>query len=842
MHDTCRKASCALLVFLIVVSAAADASGAGTDARSRYTVVRVSLGSGGDLRRLARLGIALEGARLRDSSRIELLLEEREVRKIRDAGFVAETVVSDWQAAYAARLKSDTPASLLSTRARGFHLGSMGGFLNLAEVEADLDSMHARYPHLIGVRDSIGRSLEGRAIWGVRISGDPGSGVQLPCALFTSLHHAREPEGMMVLIYFMWHVLEQYGADEEITALLNSREIYVVPVVNPDGYAFNAKTNPGGGGLWRKNRRANNDGTVGVDLNRNYGFQWGYDDIGSSPLQDDNDYRGAAPFSEPETQAIRDLCLRKKPSCALNYHTYSNDLIHPWGYSDLPTQDSLFYKRLAEYLTEHNYYPYGTGGFTIGYTTNGDSDDWMYGDTEMKPRILAMTPEVGGADDGFWPLPSRIQPLADANLEANLRFVRCAGRHFAIDTREVDPIVDGDKWKVDFLLVNVGVRAQATTATLSFESSDVGIVSPASQTMTLGESTYVSLVVQRTAGAMDRAKASVRMLCEFPDGRSKDSLFFRPGNPVVLLSDSADSTNSLWEAKSSGSLTTWGFTTRAAHSGAGSYADSPWGDYPSNYSSTYTLRKALPLFGTAAELRFVARWDIEPEYDFCLVEASRDSGRTWLSLPGRYTRRSSGASGSKQTTGFWGYDRTKDVWVDERIDLASVLGTRAMLRFRFESDGYVQRDGIFVDELRVLLYHAAPLGVSAPAQPVSMTLEQNYPNPFNPVTTIGFRVPGVRTGSGASGEKTGSGSTSMDNSPSTIDNRLGSGVSGLGSSWVRLAVYDLLGREVAVLADGQKTPGVYSVSFNAEGLSSGVYFCRLTGEGFYDVKKMVVLR
>ena len=82
----------------------------------------------------------------------------------------------------------------------------------------------------------------------------------------------------------------------------------------------------------------------------------------------------------------------------------------------------------------------------------------------------------------------------------------------------------------------------------------------------------------------------------------------------------------------------------------------------------------------------------------------------------------------------------------------------------------------------------------------------------------------------------------MDNSPSTIDNRLGSGVSGLGSSWVRLAVYDLLGREVAVLADGQKTPGVYSVSFNADGLSSGVYFCRLTGEGFYDVKKMVVLR
>ena len=800
---------------LLVVSAAAHASGAGTNAHSRYSVVRVALGSVGDLRRIAGLGIALEGGRFRDSSRIELILEESEVRKIRDAGFVTETVVPDWHAAYAARVKADAPPSSFSTRARGFHLGSMGGYLTLAEVEADVDSMHARYPHLIGARDSIGHSLEGRTIWGVRISGNSGSGVPPPCVLFTSLHHAREPEGMMVLIYFLWYALERYGADEEITALLNSREIYAVPVVNPDGYVYNTMTYPAGGGLWRKNRRVNDDGSFGVDLNRNYGFQWGYDDLGSGRLQSDNDYRGTAAFSEPETQAIRDLCQRKKPSCALNYHTFGNDLIHPWGYSDLPTQDSLFYKRLAEYLTAYNYYTYGTGGFTIGYITNGDSDDWMYGDTELKPRIFAMTPEVGRADDGFWPPPSRIQPIADANLEANIRIAQCAGQHFSIDTRAVDPIVDGDRWKVDFLLVNVGIHAQSTTARLQFESNEVGIISPVPQTVTLGDSTYISLVLQRKAGTVDGAKATVRVLCEFPGGRSEDSLYFRPGNPVVLLSDSADSTSSLWDAKSSGSLMTWGFTTRDAHSGAGSYADSPWGEYPRNYSSTYTLRQALPLFGTAAELRFFARWDIEPEYDFCLVEVSRDSGRTWFSLPGQYTRRSSGASGGKQTTGGWGYDRSRDAWVGERIDLAPVLGTRAMLRFRFESDDYVQRDGFFVDELRVLLYTSAPLGVVDPALPVSMMLEQNFPNPFNPVTTIVFRVTGVETGSG---------------------------VSGLGSRWVRLAIYDMLGREVAVLVNERKEPGNYAVIWNAGRLPSGVYFYQLTAGGFHDVKKMVVVR
>jgi len=112
-------------------------------------------------------------------------------------------------------------------------------------------------------------------------------------------------------------------------------------------------------------------------------------------------------------------------------------------------------------------------------------------------------------------------------------------------------------------------------------------------------------------------------------------------------------------------------------------------------------------------------------------------------------------------------------------------------------------------------------------------LYQNYPNPFNPVTTIGFRVPG---------QKTGSGSTSIDNSPSTIDNRLGSGVWGLGSSHVRLSVYDLLGREIAVLVNDERTSGRYSVAWDAVGRSSGLYFCRLSAGGFSETRTMVLAK
>ncbi len=806
-----------IALLCIVVTGGAMAT---ADAPSRSSTVRIALTSRADVERIARLGIALEGARLRDSSALEITLDEVELRDVRAAGFGVDIVVPDWHAAYAARLLADRPAALPASRVHNFHLGSMGGYLTLAELEAEVDTMHARYPHLIGKRDSIGCSLEGRTLWGVRISGAPVAGNDIPCALFTALHHAREPQGMMVLVYFIWYLLEHYGVNEDITALLNSREVYVVPVVNPDGYAMNAAAFPSGGGLWRKNRRANADGSFGVDLNRNYGFQWGYDDIGSSPVPSDNSYRGAVPFSEPETQAIRDLCAVKKPGCTLNYHGFGNVLIHPWGFSDDATPDSVLYSRIAEFLTAVNYYPHGTGGDMIGYSTNGDSDDWMYGETSMKPRIIAMTPEVGGADDGFWPVPSRIVPLADANLDANIFLTRCAGQHYAMASGGPDPVVDGDTAGVNLLLVNTGAGARSTTATLHFTSDDPGVILPAPRKVALEESTYVPLVVQRSTRSAGGARTTLRVLGEFPGGYFQDSVSFRLGNPALLFSDHADSTSPLWESQSTGSLTTWGFTTRTAYSGPGAYGDSPWGDYPNNYSSTYSLQQLLPLFGTAAELRFMARWDIEPEYDFCLVEASRDSGRTWVSLPGSHTRQGSGASGGKQAPDAHGYDRTRSTWVSENMDLAPVLGTRAMLRFRLESDSYLQRDGFSLDDLRVVLYGPALLGVADAGRPARMSLEQNYPNPFNPGTTIGYTVPGT------------------DDRHQAIGNRH----EAIGTRWVRLCVYDLLGREVAVLVDEQKEPGNYTVTWDAGAMASGVYIYRLSSGAGIVTRKMTLVK
>ena len=122
----------------------------------------------------------------------------------------------------------------------------MGGFLTLSEIGAELASMRTRYPNLVGRVDTIGRSVKGRPLWGIRISWNPLVTEDEPRVLYTALHHAREPISIMQMMYYMWYILENYGTDQEVTTVLNSRELYFVPVVNPDGYAENERTDPQG--------------------------------------------------------------------------------------------------------------------------------------------------------------------------------------------------------------------------------------------------------------------------------------------------------------------------------------------------------------------------------------------------------------------------------------------------------------------------------------------------------------------------------------------------------------------------------------------------------------------
>ncbi len=368
----------------------------------RYMQARIHFKDKAEMKKV--LSLDLDRAYLKYGEYLDIVTDSAEVEELRASGYQVEVVIEDLVQYYQRRMKKAL---------------DMGGFHTYDETGLALDSIHNLYPQITTSKITIGYSLEGRPIWGMKISDNPDINEDEPEVFYSALIHAREPITIEVLLYFMRYLCGNYGSDSLATFLVNNRELWFVPIINPDGYEFNRLTEPYGGGMWRKNRRLNSGGSYGVDLNRNFGYMWGYDNIGSSSVQSSEIYRGTGPFSEPETQAIRAFVDSSEFVLALNYHSYGNDFLYSWCYDDLYTPDQQIFKAIGDSVQTLTGFWAGTS-WEILYNTNGDSDDWMYGEQTEKNKIFAFTPEVGDEYDGFWPDPSRIIPLSELMLGTNL--------------------------------------------------------------------------------------------------------------------------------------------------------------------------------------------------------------------------------------------------------------------------------------------------------------------------------------------------------------------------------------------------------------------------------------
>jgi len=359
-----------------------------------------------------------------DFCRFTVALNQYDVEMLKKSRFAFSVCIDDMEKFYVSRLNDkevEKAKEHLSTLQTEMQLGSMKGYYTLEETTKQLDSLYQKYgsQKLITEKQSIGKSFEGRDIYMIKISDNAhvDESDKEPQVLYTALTHAREPGGMMTVFYFMYYLLENYDKDSRVRSIVDNREIYFIPVVNPDGYLYNHKGGSGGG-MWRKNRNGS-----GIDLNRNFGPHefWNYPNSGSSTYPSSDTYRGTAAFSEKETQVVRDFVLGKKIRTALNYHTYSNLLIYPWGIKNEIAHP--MFVTMAKEITKINGYRHGTAEGLL-YAVRGDSDSWFY----KEAKTFAMTPEVGKSSDGFWPSSSRIFPLAQENLEANLLMAEYAGQ------------------------------------------------------------------------------------------------------------------------------------------------------------------------------------------------------------------------------------------------------------------------------------------------------------------------------------------------------------------------------------------------------------------------------
>lgn len=281
------------------------------------------------------------------------------------------------------------------------HRNEFGYYYGPSENEAFWATL-AENSDMVDTPASFGTSYQGRDLYYVRITN---AGPSAPAVLFTALIHAREPGGNSVVIDFAQWLTSEYGNDTMATFIMDNAQVYIVPVANPDGYVYNL---PSGG----PNHRKNMNWTLGngVDLNRNWGYMWGYDNYGSSGNPSSETYRGTAPFSEPETEYLAEFMEEIQPLGGFHYHTYGGYLLYPWGYVNQPTPDQSTFEGWAAQMTSQNNYLYGRAG-QILYTVNGEANDWAYGEHGW----YFFCPEVD--DNGFWGSQNDTTLIVTNNLE-----------------------------------------------------------------------------------------------------------------------------------------------------------------------------------------------------------------------------------------------------------------------------------------------------------------------------------------------------------------------------------------------------------------------------------------
>ncbi len=195
-------------------------------------------------------------------------------------------------------------------------------FHSTSDVAGEFRALAESHPSIARVVP-LGRSQEGREIWALKISAGVENDGREPAVLIVGGQHAREWLGVEIPVRLAGHLVTMYGVDEQVSALIDQGEVWIVPILNPDGHNYSHSEARN----WRKNRSQNEDGTRGVDTNRNFSFAWG--GVQASPEPSASIYRGPAPFSEPETRALRDLVLSRDFRAAVDYHSFSQSISVP---------------------------------------------------------------------------------------------------------------------------------------------------------------------------------------------------------------------------------------------------------------------------------------------------------------------------------------------------------------------------------------------------------------------------------------------------------------------------------------------------------------------------------
>ncbi len=745
---------------------------------------------------------------------------------------------------------------------------SIPGYRNYGQILEYLEDINEEYPEitrLYNIGNSWGKIYtdEGNDyyedynfdIWALKLTTFPDSLKNKPAVFYMGAHHAREPLSAEVPLVVLDYLLSEYDDENDLVMeLIDETEIWFAPLVNPDGHKVVLDSLDV---WWRKNIRDNNNngefdsnkeygsGVDGVDLNRNYAFEWQFD-----PRIERATYTGPNPGSEPEVQAMKELMANVHFVAGITYHTYGEMVLFPYGYAHgCRAPDHLALEDLAKEMA-YSTPRYGRPGYYLPqqsihlYPARGVTDDYAYGEY----GIFCFTVELATE---FIPSIKEIRQVSQDNIEAAMILLERI--HKSSLTGIITDGVTGEPLEAEIFVIGIDDTGsfrhpyksrkqfgryyrillpgeyKVVFSSSGYADSDTFMVKITEDKQTeLDVSLYpqkADLVSGKVTDFFSNEpieKAVIELTNHETDyvltdkegvftleniyygnyelrvsasdyGTLYYSLEVQEQNVYLLFElypsffvDSFDNLDS-WETTGE-----WGLSSMYSYMGDYSLADSPKGKYVAPLISSAKLLYKIDL-STAynASLTFMAKNDLEENHDFCYVQIlsqSQDKSE-WINLV--------------TITG-------EADWSMYDISLAEYTGQKVYVRFLFKSaktDN--EKNGIYIDDFRIYVSSPELSGDQSTKELIPLSLQQNYPNPFNVETTISF----------------------------SLDKQL----------QVNLYVYNIIGQKIRTLINSDLPAGNHSVIWdglddNKNTVGSGIYFYRLNNSEYAIIKKMLLLK
>lgn len=739
------------------------------------------------------------------------------------------------------------------------------GYRTYTGMVTELMQLQAQYPSLIQV-STIGSTWGAQyaaqdipaylnydhQIWAVKLSDNVQEHEDEPEFYFVGEHHAREPISLETVMGILTNLLEGYNTNTQITDLVNNSEIWFVPLLNPDGHKIVIDQTDV---WWRKNLIDNNNnqiidlgqsgnGADGTDLNRNYGYEWGYMSASGNPGS--ITYHGSAPFSEVETTAFKDFFLSHNFLAGIGYHSYGQYVLYPFGYMyDILTPEATEQRALAEAMAATIPSITGTGNYTPMpsfslYPVSGSLDDWAYATNGTFAYTIEMATEfIPNATDAATIVQDNLTAakllLSRTNTKVLKGHVTDATTGLPLSALVFVHDIDDNPLKVHqtrsdslygsfwrflpqgshwvsyscpgYITDTHQVQISASSATVE----DIALlpVEPFALQIDVADTNgaplsgaVLTFLDQEALADTTDAGGSINIpqfypgiyrfriacpgfeqLTRMENISSSHLLFTMESDPDI--SDSFETDLSLWQTTGA-----WGRSSSQAHSGTYSLADSPTGNYSANVNSSCRLIQPLNLVGaTNANLQFYAKTAIALDGDYCELAWS-NNGSTW-----HYLDHFNGNNG----------------WQFYSYDLNHFLGAQLYLRFQMSSTNSANGDGIYIDDLKIFI-SSNPTPNLDELIPVPELTLNSYPNPFQSELSISIS------------------SNSKTTSP------------------VCLEIYNIKGQLIKTALNAKLDSGITQAIWDGKdthGLTcaSGVYFLRLSSQNkTLNTRKIMLLK